>query len=241
MKTFVFRGKEILINASGESADIIPEEIYIEDSYIDRISGDEGIVVSDNWNPEGYTFEQLREYFACNPENIVTTATRLRAFLNWRKSTRFCPSCGTELENHPSENALICPKCHKIHYPRIEPCIIAVIKRNEEILLLRHKQRNQDIYACLAGFVEAGESLEHALRREVREETGLEIKNIKYAGSQSWPFPDQLMIGFYADYESGEIKIQEDEILEAKWFSRYDLPNCPRPGSISWRLIHFDF
>lgn len=166
-------------------------------------------------------------------------AARMRGYLNWRSSVRFCPSCGAMLEDHPVENARVCPECGKVQYPRIEPCVIAVICRGKEILLLRHAQRNQDIWCCLAGFVEAGESLEQALRREVKEETGLEIGNIRYAGSQSWPFPDQLMVGFYADYAGGDIVLQESEILEAGWFRTDNLPPHPSPGSISWNLIHF--
>ncbi|MCQ2179724.1 MAG: NAD(+) diphosphatase [Bacteroidales bacterium] len=163
----------------------------------------------------------------------------MRGYLNWRSSVRFCPSCGAMLEDHSVENARVCPECGKVQYPRIEPCVIAVICRGKEILLLRHAQRNQDIWCCLAGFVEAGESLEQALRREVKEETGLEIGNIRYAGSQSWPFPDQLMVGFYADYAGGDIVLQESEILEAGWFRTDNLPPHPSPGSISWNLIHF--
>lgn len=174
--------------------------------------------------------------YKCNP---AWAAARMKGYLNWRANVRFCPGCGAPLESHPTENAKVCPKCGRVHYPRIEPCVIAVICRGREILLLRHALRNQDIWCCLAGFVEAGESLEQALRREVKEETGLEIGNIRYAGSQSWPFPDQLMVGFHADYAGGEIRVQESEILEAKWFKTDDLPPHPAPGSISWNLIHF--
>ena len=115
---------------------------------------------------------------------------------------------------------------------------ISLITRGDELLLLRSVRDTAGIYACLAGFVEIGETLEQALRREVREETGLEIRNIRYAGSQGWPFPDQLMVGFYAEYESGEIRIQESEIADARWFRRDALPPLPKPGSIAWRLIN---
>lgn len=241
MEPLVFKGREILVNASGDAVEAGTDKEQALDRYTDRISGKEGMEVNEQWPiPQGCRFIQLREYFSSHSEEDITAAARMKGLLNWRRVTVYCPACGTALKDHPTENARICPACGKVHYPRIEPCVIAVIKRGDEILLLRHKQRNQDIYACLAGFVEAGETLEHALKREVREETGLEIKNIQYAGSQSWPFPDQLMIGFYADYESGEIKIQEDEISDARWFRRDNLPNCPRPGSISWKLIHFD-
>ena len=141
------------------------------------------------------------------------------------------------LSFHESENAQVCPACGRLHYPHIEPCIITLISRGEELLLLRNARDTQGIYACLAGFVEAGETLEQALRREVREETGLEVQNIRYVGSQSWPFPDQLMVAYYAEYKSGEIRIQESEIADARWFRRDALPPLPKPGSIARRLI----
>lgn len=173
-------------------------------------------------------------------DSPAVMAARLKGLVNWRMALKFCPSCGSRLELKSDENAQVCPSCGKVHYPRIEPCVIAVIEKGDEILLLRHRQRNSDIWCCLAGFVESGESLEHALIREVKEETGLSIKNIRYAGSQSWPFPDQLMCGFYAEYAGGELKLQEDEIMEARWFRRDALPAHPSPGSISWNLIHYE-
>ena len=107
-----------------------------------------------------------------------------------------------------------------------------------EILLARHLQRNQDVYACIAGFMEAGETAEHAVRREILEETGISVKNIHYLGSQSWQFPDQLMLAFTAEYESGEINVQKEELIEAGWFDRNNCPATPQPGSIAYRLIH---
>ena len=131
-----------------------------------------------------------------------------------------------------------CPNCGELLFPRIDPCIIVLVRKGDKILLARHTQRNQDIYACLAGYVEAGETIENAVRREIFEETGIKVKNIQYRGSQSWPFPRQLMLAFYADYESGEIKVQEEEIEDAKWFDINDLPATPAPGSIAYKLIH---
>jgi len=236
-KVLVFRGKDILTDSEGKACAVQCDRP--DDCFLDSQTGISAAEAGASYEvPDGYRFITLREYFSYASEEDVAVAGRMRGYLNWRASYRFCPFCATPLSPHPIENSLVCPSCGRIHYPRISPCIIAVIDRGEEILLLRHRQRNQDIYACLAGFVEAGESLEHALRREVREETGLEICNIRYAGSQSWPFPDQLMVGFYADYLSGDIRIQEDEITEARWFRRDDIPASPRPGSISYKLIH---
>lgn len=191
--------------------------------------------------PGGWRFVAIREFFAVAPETDALLVARMRGYASWLSATLFCPACGARLEYHKTENAKICPSCGKVHYPRIEPCVIAVIEKGDEMLLLRHKDRNQDIFACMAGFVEAGESLEQTLAREAFEETGIRISNIRYAGSQSWPFPDQLMVAFYADYAGGELKIQENEISEARWFRKDAIPPSPRRGSISWRLIHYDF
>lgn len=238
-KTFIFRGRDLLVNAALEPADVQASSVIAE--YTDLVSGNTGIAVSQDFTcPEGTVFLSLREYFASQDEEKAALAARMKGLTEWRKVTNFCTCCGKGLKAHTKENAMVCPECGHVHYPRISPCVIAVIRKGKDILLLRHRQRNQDIFACLAGFVETGETLEQALQREVREETGLEICNIRYAGSQSWPFPDQLMLGFYADYKSGSIKVQEDEIIEAGWFPSDKLPATPRTGSISYKLIHFE-
>lgn len=237
-KLFVFKGREMLVDSNGEPRhEIVPQEMR-KDAFTDSLTGTSAIEARKEYEPAGGVFKPLREYFACHQEEQVVLASRMKGYLNWRITNRYCCTCGTLLEEYKNENARICPECHSIHYPRINPCIIVVVEKDDKILLLRHKQRNQDIFACLAGFVETGESIEHALIREVREETGIEIENIRYAGSQSWPFPDQLMFGFYATYKSGEFNLQSDEIYEAGWFSRDALPPSPQPGSIAWCLIH---
>lgn len=248
-ETFLMRGREILATEDGLPVSVLPEARFIKDAIYDTITGFAAVELSQEFVPiSGNKFLPLREFFLSNIDvknetgykcNAACAAARMKGYLNWRASVRFCPGCGAPLEEHPVENARVCPECHKVHYPRISPCVIAVICKGDEILLLKHVQRNQNIWCCLAGFVETGESLEQALVREVREEVGLEIENIRYAGSQSWPFPDQLMVGFYADYKSGEIRLQPEEIAEAKWFKKDDLPVHPNPGSISWNLIHF--
>ena len=188
--------------------------------------------------PDGYAVRTLREYFATCAENEVIKASRAKSLAAWRKNTRFCPACGAQLVNSSRFTARECPACAGLHFPRIEPCVIVLVSRGEKILLVRHTYRNQDIYACIAGFIEAGESAEHAVLREVKEETGLTIRNLVYKGSQSWPFPDQLMLAFTAEYESGELVLQKEEIADAKWFYRDDIPASPKPGSIAYKLIH---
>ena len=233
---FVFKGKEILTDAPAS----LPDKESMFSCFEDSGTGAVCIELKPDATVDG-EFIPLRTFFATRPEAEAALAARMKGYASWFKDTRFCSRCGEGLVPHGTENALVCPKCGKVHFPRIEPCVICIVERGEEMLLLRHVQRNQDLWCCLAGFVEIGESIEEALVREVREETGLEVQNIRYMGSQSWPFPDQLMLAFYADYKSGELKLQEDEIFEARWFNKKEIPTSPGPGSISWRLIHYDF
>lgn len=188
-----------------------------------------------------YEFIALRLFFHNACEKSAALAARAMSYLRWIKATKYCCTCGKSLVLEKNENALKCEGCGKTHYPRIEPCIIVLIYKDDRFLLLRHAYRNQDLFTCLAGFMEAGESAEECVKREVFEEVGLKIKNIKYKGSQSWPFPDQLMLAFTADYESGEIVLQKEEITEAKWFYPKEIENFNFPGSVAWKLIYNKF
>lgn len=188
--------------------------------------------------PEEYTLQSIRLYNVEQTEEMANRILRAKGILEWLRETKYCSKCGTRLAPHAVQTALECPHCGKLTFPRIEPCIIVLVRRGDKMLLARHAQRNQNIYACLAGFMETGETAEQAVRREIMEETGLTVKNIRYFGSQSWPFPTQMMIAFTAEYESGELKIQESEIQHAAWFSKDECPATPQPGSIAYRLIH---
>ncbi len=188
--------------------------------------------------PEGYKKVLIRERFAQLPAHEVMLIARAKALLEWRQNTKFCSRCGASLVDDEKITARDCPNCHQQVFPRIDPCIILRIEKEGKILLAKHTYRNQNIYACIAGFVEAGESLEQCVAREVFEETGLRVKNVRYFGSQSWPFPAQLMLGFTAEYESGEIRLQKEELADAQWFDPNDCPASPQPGSIAYRLIH---
>lgn len=190
--------------------------------------------------PNGYKWIPIRERFSDleYDEEACFSLSRAKALLEWRNKTKYCGSCGEELNDHESMTARVCPACGTIVFPRIEPCIIVLVHRDDKILLARHVQRNQQIYACIAGFMEAGETAEHAVEREIYEETGIKVKNVKYFGSQSWPFPSQLMLAFTAEYESGELRLQKDELADAGWFTTENCPASPQPGSIAYRLIH---
>jgi NAD+ diphosphatase len=160
-----------------------------------------------------------------------------KQLLHWRQQTRFCNACATPLLEKPGERARICPSCNTLYYPRINPAVIVSVHRDDKILLAHNRAFSGEIFSLVAGYVEVGESLEQAVEREVLEEVGLRIRNIRYWGSQAWPFPSSLMMGFLADYESGEIRPDGEEIDQAGWFDLKQLPPLPRKGSIARRII----
>jgi NAD+ diphosphatase len=189
--------------------------------------------------PSDISAEGLRALFGRLPEDLYAVAGRAVQILLWDKTHRFCGRCGQPTVNAPADRAKLCPQCGLLSFPRLSPAVIMLIQRGEdEFLLARNRAFADGFYSVLAGFVEPGESLEEAVAREVREEVGLEIGDIRYFGSQPWPFPHQLMIGFTAHYISGEISLQADEIVEANWYSRRgELPRLPGKLSIARRLI----
>lgn len=165
---------------------------------------------------------------------------RASQLATWHDQHRFCGRCGHELEAHAHDLARQCPTCELTQYPRISPCIIVLVTRNDRCLLAHSSRFPEGRFSTLAGFIEAGETAEGALRREVREEVGIEVDNVRFFASQSWPFPHQLMLGFFADYAGGELTPDGDEILQAEWFGVDDLPDLPPPFSIARQLIdHF--
>ncbi len=155
----------------------------------------------------------------------------------WVEQHRFCGSCAQPLQPLANERAMVCARCNVPHYPRLSPSMIVLITRGDELLLARSAQFPEGLYSTLAGFVEPGESVEQCVLREVREEVGLEVGKLQYLGSQSWPFPHSLMLGFHAEYIAGEIVPQAGEIEDAQWFHPEQLPILPPGRSISRYLI----
>lgn len=220
--------------------DVLASAYHAKDRFKEESTGIEAITLPAGTQlPEGYKWITIRHQFTMLDGDGIFRLSRAKALAEWREKTRYCGRCGTRLTDHPTLTARQCPECGNLIFPRIEPCIIVLVHRDDKILLARHVQRNQNIYACIAGFMEAGETAEQAVEREIFEETGIKVKNITYFGSQSWPFPSQLMLGFTAEYASGELKLQEEELSDAGWFSRDNCPASPQPGSIAYRLIHF--
>lgn len=178
--------------------------------------------------------------FSYSDNENCALAARAHSLILWRRNMKYCSICAGELCDSRIASSRVCVKCAAEYFPRLEPCVIVRITKGDEILLARHTYRNQDVYTCVAGFIEAGETAENAVYREVYEEVHLRIKNVKYLKSQSWPFPDQLMLAFSAEYESGDILLQQDEIADARWFSMDDLPPTPRVGSVAYSIIHYN-
>lgn len=156
--------------------------------------------------------------------------------LYWDEHSRFCPVCGTRMEQQ-TPIMKKCPECGNEMYPPVSTAVIVLIRKGDEILLVHARNFRGTFYGLVAGFLEAGETLEECVHREVMEETGLKVKNIRYFSNQPWPYPSGLMVGFIADYESGEIKLQDEELSAAGFYSKENLPEIPRKLSIARRLI----
>jgi len=179
----------------------------------------------------------IRDLYGRIPDRDLAVAAFAVRMIGSVKTSRFCGRCGHETLPVLSERAKRCPACDMVIYPRISPAIIVLITRGEEILLARSPRFPAGMRSVIAGFVEPGETLEHAVSREVQEEVGIAVKNIRYFASEPWPFPDSLMIAFVAEYAGGEISIDNNEIISAGWFSRDNLPGLPAKMSISRALI----
>lgn len=187
--------------------------------------------------PSGYEFVSLRSLFGLLDLQVAAMAGRASQLISWRQNHRFCSRCGEQASPHVSDSAMVCTACGYTQYPRISPCIITLVIRGEEALLARNAKFPEGFFSCLAGFIEAGESAEQAVHREVHEEVSVRLDKLTYYGSQSWPFPHALMLGFHSDYAGGDIREDQDEIVEANWFHYENLPQVPRPGSIARELI----
>jgi NAD+ diphosphatase len=187
--------------------------------------------------PDGMSLEGLRELYATLDEDFFALSGRAIQIVEWDRTHQYCGYCAAETTQLPNERAKRCPKCGLVNYPRLSPAIIVLVSRGEELLLARAHRFPAGMYSVLAGFVEPGESLEETLVREVREEVGIEVKDIYYFGSQPWPFPNSLMIGFTASYGSGEIRIEPQELTDAAWFNKHKLPQLPPKLSIARKLI----
>jgi len=179
----------------------------------------------------------LRRIFAHLGMEGFALAGRGVQLLDWQRHHRYCGACATPTERLPAEFAMRCPNCGLIAYPRLSPAVMVLVRRGRQLLLARSPRFPEGMYSALAGFVEPGETLEQCAVREVREEVGIAIANLRYFGSQPWPFPNSLMVAFFADYAGGELRPDGIEIGAADWFAPEALPVLPMPMSIAHQLI----
>lgn len=204
--------------------------------YIGQYNGKKAFAINVNTKDSFYNLRDVYEIDA----DLYHIASRAVLVSDWYMTFQFCGRCGAKTQLDEKDMMLKCPKCGQMHYPRIAPAIIVAIRKGDELLMAKHSYHEKIRYALIAGFVEPGETIEEAVHREVLEEVGIKIKNLQYKRSQTWPFPNSLMFGFSAEYKSGDIKVDGDEILTAKWIKKEDVEPQETDISIaSWLIEEF--
>ncbi len=243
---FVVHPQGLVVRQEGErtslptDADVAALGVVASDAmFFGRLDGADALAIECPANEVAspLSIVGLRGLAASLGAETFGVAGRAMHLIDWSTTSRFCGRCGTRTEPVPRERSMKCPKCALTQYPRIAPAIIVLIRRGDRALLARNGRFPIPFFSTLAGFSEIGESLEETVAREVGEEVGVAVTNIRYFGSQPWPFPHSLMIGFTADWASGEIAVDGVEIAEAKWFDATALPLVPPRLSIARRLI----
>ncbi len=244
---FAFSGNQLLILQESNSARVpylrdfselkVP---YYETHYLGELDGHSCYAVDLKEIaevPQGMNLEGLRRVYGRLDEELFWLAARAVQIVDWDRTHRFCGRCGAPLKARETERAKECQQCGLLHFPRLAPAVIVLVERGNQLLMARSRHFAPGVYSVLAGFVEPGETLEEAVKREVLEEVGIQIKDVRYFGSQPWPFPHSLMIGFTAQYAGGEIRVNDRELEDAGWFSVDRLPGQPGKISIARRLI----
>ncbi len=229
-------GKLLIANAL-EAA--LPNTSILSEHYLGLLAGEDlwVRVLEPAVLPEGYEWLGLRSQLEILSPGFFQLAGRALQIAQWFYDHQYCGRCGRPTQQDESDRATCCTFCELRFYPRISPCMIVLVTSGDYLLLAHHRRANRVVFSTLAGFVEAGESVEECVRREVKEEVGLTVGALRYFQSQPWPFPAQLMLGFFAEYEAGEITPDPQEIIDAKWF-RYDqLPSIPAKASVAGQLI----
>jgi NAD+ diphosphatase len=190
--------------------------------------------------PQGWVWQGLRGLFGALDDAQFALAGRALQIVDWDRTHQYCGACGRPTVARTSERSRECPGCGLVAYPRLAPAVMALVRRGSELLLARSPRFTKGVYSAMAGFVEPGETLEQCLEREVYEEVGIRVRDVRYFASQPWPFPHSLMIAFFAEHDAGEIRIDDAEIEDARWFDIENIENLPRlPAriSIARRLI----
>ena len=244
---FLFKGSNLLLRKGedglslpfcyGEQPDGIT---FLRRDYIGRIGTDTCIAAElpDSFTvPDDMELTHLRQAFRHLDEELFWAAGRAVQILEWDRTHQYCGRCGIPTTRKDTEHARICPQCNLHFYPRLSPAVIMAVTKGDDVLMARNSRWPEGHYSVLAGFVEAGETLEQTVAREVFEEVGIHVKNIRYFGSQPWAFPSSMMMGFLADYESGELSPDYTELSDAQWFGIDEMPPVAPKGTIARALI----
>jgi len=244
---FIFRRDKLLIMSSEKSvaiprsADVTSLNTKLLRTHFLGTFGDSGCFLAEveehTSDPQGMIFQEFRPLLGLLSDEMFSIAGRAYQILYWDRTHQFCGRCGESTHLKKDERAKECSQCGLIVYPVISPAIIVAIVKDREILLAQARRFTAQFYSVLAGFVEAGETFEECVKREVKEEVGLDVDAIEYFGSQPWPFPSSLMVAFTAKYAGGDIRIDTTEIVDAQWFTANKLPDVPRKGTIARSLI----
>ena len=251
---FIFRGSELLVIEKGEEAAIPmaageqPFDLQLlRCHYLGYQPGDPAPhcftaeVAADCPPPAGMGFYGLRQLYGRIPDPHLWIGGRAVQIIDWDRNHQFCSRCGAPSRRQDHERAKKCPHCGLVTYPRLSPAIIVRVQRFDgpqpQLLMARAHRFPPGWYSVIAGFVEPGETLEECVQREVWEEVRLRLKNIRYFGSQPWPFPNSLMVAYTAEYAGGDIVLEEEELVDARWFTGDALPKIPPPMSIARALI----
>lgn len=239
---FVFQGADILhnINSAGRWMPIsglteIGDGDQLRSHYMGDLAGVSCFAVEADLSD--MSKGDLRSLIGLTDSLMFSLAGRAKQILDWYRCHQYCGHCGVKTREHTVDRAMVCRDCNSHCYPRLSPSIITLVYDGDRVLLARNHRFPDGMYSTLAGFVEPGESIEQTVYREVKEEVGVTVRNLEYMGSQPWPFPNSLMLGFLAEYDFGDIVLQEEEIADARWFNCNRLPDIPGKVAISRWLI----
>ena len=240
---FIFFNDQLLLQKKGETYTIpysinppVPVKNVLEVSLLEDMPACTASVDTPLEETAEYLPMGLRASYDYLDPILHKIARKAYELIYWDQHSRFCPSCGTKTVMQTTISKQ-CPNCKYEIYPVVSPAILVLIRKGDAILLVHARNFRGSFYGLVAGFLETGETLEECVRREVMEETGLEINNITYFGNQPWPYPSNLMVGFIADYVSGTIRLQDEELSEGAFFTKDNLPELPRKLSLARKMI----